>query len=123
MRTHLVLDALISNPSLTFDYLFPLVFNKNPLSFALISDADLLKIIDSSKNIFVNLLKTISKDFPTQQILPKHCYLEPSFLSEIYGIQGRLDLLFEGAEKTVIVELKSGKTYQKTHHRGKTQHL
>ena len=106
------LDALISNPSLTFDYLFPLVFNKNPLSFALISDADLLKIIDSSKNIFVNLLKTISKDFPTQQILPKHCYLEPSFLSEIYGIQGRLDLLFEGADKTVIVELKSGKTYQ-----------
>ena len=89
-----------------------MVFNKNPLSFALISDADLLKIIDSSKNIYVNLLKTITKDFPTQQILPKHCYLEPSFLSEIYGIQGRLDLLFEGAEKTVIVELKSGKTYQ-----------
>lgn len=106
------LDALISNPSLTFDYLFPLVFKKNPLSYALITDEDLLKIKDSSKNIFVNLLKTITKDFPTQQILPKHCYLEPSFLSEIYGIQGRLDLLFEGADKTVIVELKSGKTYQ-----------
>jgi DNA replication ATP-dependent helicase Dna2 len=106
------LDALISNPALTFDYLFPLVFNKNPLSFALISDDDLLKIIESSKNIFRNLLKTITKDFPIQQILPKHCYLEPSFLSEIYGIQGRLDLLFEGSEKTVIVELKSGKTYQ-----------
>jgi DNA replication ATP-dependent helicase Dna2 len=109
---NLFLDALISNPSLTFDYLFPLVFKKNPLSFALISDADLLKIIESSKNIFRNLLKTITKDFPVQQILPKHCYLEPSFLSEIYGIQGRLDLLFEGSEKTVIVELKSGKTYQ-----------
>ena len=106
------LDALISNPSLSFDYLFPLVFKKNPLSFALISDAELLIIIESSKNIFRNLLKTITKDFPVQQILPKHCYLEPSFLSEIYGIQGRLDLLFEGSEKTVIVELKSGKTYQ-----------
>ena len=106
------LDALISDSSLSFDYLFPLVFKKNPLSFALISDADLLKIIESSKNIFRNLLKTITKDFPVQQILPKHCYLEPSFLSEIYGIQGRLDLLFEGSEKTVIVELKSGKTYQ-----------
>ena len=106
------LDELISNPSLTFDYLFPLVFKKNPLSYALITDEDLMKIRDSSKNIFVNLLKVITKDFPTQQILPKHCYLEPSFLSEIYGIQGRLDLLFEGADKTVIVELKSGKTYQ-----------
>ena len=106
------LDALISDPSLTFDYLFPLVFKKNPLSYALITDEDLLKIKDSSKNIFVNLLKTISKDFPTQHILPKHCYLEPSFLSEIYGIQGRLDLLFEGADRTVIVELKSGKTFQ-----------
>lgn len=106
------LDELISNPSLTFDYLFPLVFKKNPLSYALITDEDLMKIRDSSKNIFVNLLKVITKDFPTQQILPKHCYLEPSFLSEIFGIQGRLDLLFEGADKTVIVELKSGKTYQ-----------
>lgn len=106
------LDALISNPLLTFNYLFPLVFQKIPLSFALISDSDLLKIKESSKNIFVNLLKTITKDFSNQQILPKHCYLEPSFLSEIYGIQGRLDLLFEGAEKTVIVELKSGKTFQ-----------
>lgn len=106
------LDALISDPLLTFDYLFPLVFQKNPLSFALITDSDLLKIKDSSKNIFINLLRTITKDFPNQHILPKHCYLEPSFLSEIYGIQGRLDLLFEGAEKTVIVELKSGKTYQ-----------
>lgn len=106
------LDALISDPRLTFEYLFPLVFQKNPLSFALITDSDLLKIKDSSKNIFINLLRTITKDFPNQQISPKHCYLEPSFLSEIYGIQGRLDLLFEGAEKTVIVELKSGKTYQ-----------
>ena len=106
------LDELISDPSLTFDFLFPLVFKKNPLSYALITDEDLLKIKDSSKNIFVNLLKTISKDFPTQHILPKHCYLEPSFLSEIYGIQGRLDLLFEGADRTVIVELKSGKTFQ-----------
>lgn len=106
------LDALISNPALSFEYLIPLVFKKNPLSFALISDEELLKIIESSKNIFFNLQKTITKDFPVQQISPKHCYLEPSFLSEIYGIQGRLDLLFEGADKTVIVELKSGKTYQ-----------
>lgn len=106
------LDELISNPSLTFDNLFSLVFKKNPLSYALITDEDLMKIRDSSKNIFVNLLKVITKDFPNQQILPKHCYLEPSFLSEIYGIQGRLDLLYEGADRTVIVELKSGKTYQ-----------
>ena len=35
--------------------------------------------------------------------------LEPSFFSELLGIQGRLDLLCECPDKTVIVEQKSGK--------------
>jgi len=106
------LDKLISDSSLSFDYLFPLVFKKNPLSFALISDTEVLKIRDSAKNIYANLIKTIKEDFPKQKISPVHCYLEPSFLSEKFGIQGRLDLLHEGADKKVIIELKSGKTFQ-----------
>lgn len=105
------LDQLISDSSLSFDYLFPLVFKNKPLSFALLSDIEVLKIRDSAKNIYANLIKTIKEDFPKQKISPVHCYLEPSFLSEKFGIQGRLDLLYEGSDKTVIIELKSGKTY------------
>ena len=35
--------------------------------------------------------------------------LEPSFFSEVLGIQGRLDFLYEDQDRTVIVEQKSGK--------------
>lgn len=106
------LDKLISEPALTFEVLFPLVFKKKPLSFALISDSEVLLIRDSAKNIYANLTKTIREDFPKYNISPKHCYLEPTFLSEKFGIQGRLDLLYEGPDKKVIIELKSGKTFR-----------
>lgn len=39
----------------------------------------------------------------------KNVRLEPSFISEVLGIQGRLDLLYENNGDTVIVEQKSGK--------------
>lgn len=35
--------------------------------------------------------------------------LEPSFYSEILGIQGRMDFLLQSQQKTVIIEQKSGK--------------
>ena len=48
------------------------------------------------------------------------CQLEPSFYSPIYGLQGRLDLLYNGedekGQKTSIVELKSGKIYAPNRH-------
>lgn len=42
-------------------------------------------------------------------IEPQDSFLEPSFLSARYGLQGRLDLLHESADSVEIVELKSGK--------------
>lgn len=106
------LDELISDSSQSFEGLFPKIFKKKPLNFAGISDEDLSGIIKTSKHIFINLVKTIKEDFPKQQIIPTYCYVEPSFISEKFGIQGRLDLLYEGSNKTVIIELKSGKTFQ-----------
>jgi len=38
------------------------------------------------------------------------CFLEPTFLSATYGLQGRLDLLHESASGYDLVELKSSKT-------------
>lgn len=35
--------------------------------------------------------------------------LEPSFFSEVLGIQGRLDFLYEDKDKSIIIEQKSGK--------------
>ncbi|MGN1255657.1 MAG: AAA domain-containing protein, partial [Bacteroidaceae bacterium] len=39
----------------------------------------------------------------------KHVTLEPTFFSEMLGIQGRLDLLYKHKNQTIIIEQKSGK--------------
>lgn len=41
-----------------------------------------------------------------------YALLEPSFISEQYGLQGRLDMLSQQNGRLVIVELKSGKPYR-----------
>ena len=35
--------------------------------------------------------------------------LEPSFFSDVLGIQGRLDFLWQNGKDTIIIEQKSGK--------------
>jgi DNA replication ATP-dependent helicase Dna2 len=106
------LDELVSDASQSFESLFPKIFSKKPLHFVSINDNELADIIKISRNIFTNLIKTITSDFSKHQIIPSYCYVEPAFISEKFGIQGRLDLLFEGSNKTVIVELKGGKTFR-----------
>lgn len=44
------------------------------------------------------------------QLRMADCFLEPSFLSATYGLQGRLDLLHESATGHDIIELKSSKS-------------
>ena len=60
---------------------------------------------------FNTIKRVITEDFPQQNIHPKRSTLEPSFFSEKYGFQGRLDLLQTGYENNPykIVELKSGR--------------
>ncbi|HRI60584.1 MAG TPA: AAA domain-containing protein, partial [Saprospiraceae bacterium] len=45
-------------------------------------------------------------------IEPENCFLEPTFFSEQYGIQGRLDLFYRTEDKAAIVELKSGTPFK-----------
>ena len=107
------LDELITNPVITFKTLFTKVFDLYPLDFAKLDDDLLLKFMKDCKNHFYNLKNAINTLFPSVNIKVKNSILEPSFFSEKYGLQGRLDLF----EKTFdqpnvnIVELKSGKTY------------
>ena len=49
--------------------------------------------------------------------------LEPSFISEFYGLQGRMDILVECADKTHIIELKSGRAASVDHGAPKVNHL
>ncbi|MEY4904990.1 MAG: hypothetical protein RLZZ292_2805, partial [Bacteroidota bacterium] len=113
------LDELISNPTLNFEETFPKVFRLNPLTFAVFDDNQIREIYTNSRKHFNNLKRIILDEFPKRNIDPNDCFLEPSFYSETYGIQGRLDLLHKHADdnsETVIVELKSGKPFKPNLH-------
>ncbi len=108
------LDELIANPDLNFQETFPKVFKQSPLSFALMNNEDIKELQAKAQLHFNHLQEVIKKDFVKQEIKVEDCYLEPSFYSEKYGIQGRLDLLHRTPNNTEthIIELKSGKPFK-----------
>ena len=112
------LDELIfadKPEELAFDKVFLQSFKQSPFEYAtcedIMSDDDFRKFMDKAKEQFENIKRVIAFDFPKQNIDPKKSTLEPSFFSEKYGFQGRLDLLQTGNADNPykIVELKSGR--------------
>lgn len=105
------LDELMTKPEATFQQLAPQTFQLNPLTFCLFSDRQIREIMQKAQLHFVHLKQMVLNDFASEGIHREDCYLEPSFYSETFGLQGRLDLLYRPAadqERAVIVELKSG---------------
>jgi DNA replication ATP-dependent helicase Dna2 len=105
-------DELILNPESDFLQTFEAAIKTKPLPFLnLINNKFNFKDFKQRlSNVFSNLKSVIAKlgdgEFST----------EPSFLSPVYGIQGRLDLLIEFKDNenyVKVVELKSGKTPSK----------
>ena len=122
------LDELIfaDNPDeLEFNNVFLQSFKQSPFEYAtcedIMSDEDFRAFMDKAKTQFHNIKRVITHDFPQQNINPRKSTLEPSFFSEKYGFQGRLDLLQAGFGDSPykIVELKSGRLPWPTHHTGK----
>ncbi|MEM8909829.1 MAG: hypothetical protein AAGD05_18415, partial [Bacteroidota bacterium] len=108
------LDELMTNPSATFAETFPKVFQLNPLGFTVLENSEVREIMQNSQKHFVTLQRMVAQELEEQDVLPEHCFLEPSFYAERYGLQGRLDVFFQHPEKereSAIVELKSGKAY------------
>lgn len=111
------LDELMTNSEATFKETFPKVFRLNPLAFTLFSDREIREIMQKSQRHFLTLKQMAVQTFDENDIPPEHCLLEPSFYSQRYGIQGRLDVFYhhtnkEGKEDSAIIELKSGKAWQ-----------
>jgi len=105
------LDELMTGSDLPFRETFAKAFQLNPLAFCLFDDMIIREIMQGSQKHFVNLQQMVQQGFKEQGIAPEHCYLEPSFYSETYGLQGRLDVLYKGEKDAAIVELKSGKPF------------
>ncbi|NBC09548.1 MAG: AAA family ATPase [Bacteroidetes bacterium] len=106
------LDELMHNPELSFKTAFQRTFRNNPLQYCLFDNNQVREIMQKSQKHFINLQQMVKQGFAEQGIQPEACYLEPSFYSETYGIQGRLDLLHLGPDKASIVELKSGSPFR-----------
>ncbi len=108
------LDELMSNSEVTFKEIFPKVFRLNPLAFVLFENSEVREIMQLSQKHFVNLKRMVLKDFAENGIVTKDCVIEPSFYSEWFGLQGRLDIFYKNPddEKSAIVELKSGKPFK-----------
>lgn len=107
------LDQLMTNPRAEFKEVFPKVFNLNPMAFAIFTDQEIRKIQQQSLRHFSTLRYIVKDGLYKVGIDPRSCYLEPSFYSERYGLQGRLDIWHrpEGSTKADIIELKSGKPF------------
>ena len=116
-----LLDRLIKEPDLDLGNFYPRVFQRNALQIHRMEDAQVETLVGDIRRHFVNLKEVINNGLLKLGIKPEGCSLEPSFLSSKYGIQGRLDVLFQG-DQTAIIELKSGKPYQPNEHGIKWDH-
>ena len=108
------LDELINDPEVKFESLLQDTFKISPVFFAGMTNQDLTELIIKVKNQFYHLQRVVQNDLAHSGIDKEQSYLEPSFFSNEYGIQGRLDLYHYVPEKAQsdIVELKSGKLFK-----------
>ena len=110
------LDELITRPETTYLELKSRVFRLNPLGFCLFSDREVVDMMGLSQKHYTNLRQVLEQVFAEQDIATSDCFVEPSFYSETYGLQGRLDVFYRQSEgpqpRTAIVELKSGKIFK-----------
>lgn len=112
---NVLLDELIYDPSLEWEEASRMIFRINELQWTLYSDEDIRVHLQTIRTHFYHLKNTVQKEFLEKGIKPEDCAIEPSFYSPVFGLQGRLDLLYETedeSEQRVIIELKSGKTFR-----------
>jgi DNA replication ATP-dependent helicase Dna2 len=106
------LDRLLNEPTVEWRTLIFEIFQLYPFAFVPMSDPEVKDITNKSQKHFVTIQNMAISGFAKQDIHPENCFLEPTFFSELYGIQGRLDLFYKTEERAAIVELKGGSVWQ-----------
>lgn len=107
-----LLDALVHQEDLTFEDVTKTFFQFDPIAWAVFDDKEVKDVIIALEKHFNNLKRVIQVEFKQFNISKDNIYLEPSFYSRKYGIQGRLDLLHITDTLADIVELKSAKPFK-----------
>ncbi len=107
---NLLFDELIhaDDPrQISFASLMPKVFSRYPIEFAACRAID-KNFFQMLQEQFTRLIRILLSDFSQQGIDRSRAVVEPSFMCEALGLQGRLDFL-QSEGQTVGVELKAGR--------------
>ena len=109
-----MLDMIITQEELQYEDFIPQIFPLDPLAFAKFENTQVRNILAKAVQHFNTIKEVVQNEFKVHNIDRKNVFLEPSFFTPEYGIQGRLDLLdLDLDNKQVhIVELKSGRAFQ-----------
>lgn len=118
------LDELMNNPEIEFNQIIHSIFHLDPIMFVLLEDKEVKEIVKNLKTHFDNLKRVVNDDFKSIYLDRSKCYIEPSFYSPIFGIQGRLDIFYKKDEsnEAAIIELKSGKLFRPNSYGLNTNH-
>lgn len=106
------LDKIVGNSNVTWDEVLLELFSIDPIGWSLMDNKQAKETFEKSKIQFDHIKHSVLKEFPKHHIDLQNCYLEPTFFSAIYGLQGRLDLLDMQRNAVKIIELKSGSIYK-----------
>ncbi|MCC5945887.1 MAG: hypothetical protein JJT94_13230, partial [Bernardetiaceae bacterium] len=116
-----MLDAYLEEPDLNFETTFQQALQDNNREMLFVSDEETAQMKSRLDDDFKNLQKAITHlikdknrdDDEVQKVKDNYIITsEPSFISNRYGLQGRLDILLEykdSPKRKDIIELKSGK--------------
>lgn len=87
------------------------LFKTSPFEFTACDDLKdretEIQFFTSCQTQFENIRRVITQGFAKEEIERSKIVVEPSFISKLLGLQGRLDLMLQ--DFTAFVELKSGK--------------
>ena len=118
------LDTALLGTGRDFMTSFRETFRFYPLQYARLSDEDVRGLVEKCKAQYKVIGDCVERHFPDQSIDVRQVDVEPSFYSERYGIQGRLDVFMPpaGDGDAAIVELKSGSIFRPNQHRVNQEH-
>ena len=106
----LIFDELITAKdfrSVTFDSLMPKIFARYPIEFVSAKSVD-RRFFQNLHSQFETLKRILSTDFSALGIDRRKAMVEPSFICEALGLQGRLDFL-QVENGLCGIELKAGR--------------
>ena len=107
------LDDTIHDRNIAFEDSMKDFVSKNAVNMIACQElvSDFAKFKEDAKLQRRNIKKLIAVDLPKSigQYDKKDIVLEPSFFSDVLGIQGRFDFMCQKGEDVIIIEQKSGK--------------